>query len=292
MFLLALALLCVSVTSGGERRAALEAAGIERLCTEADLAGREALPTPGTAPRAGLASPTRAPWIVANGWRFMRHPNRRYVYDVPSGKAALAAAEVFAYGADAALTIDPADAPSLGAMLRFLKALPSRTLPLESDIAIVDDDSAITGEVMNLLARRNLLFEIVHEPTPRFAVNVKIGTPEYPREEAADPSAFALKIRRQVTDDRRSLRVYGSELVICRLTGDDGSARIHLINYGGREIQGLRIRVRGAYDSGEVYVAGSGRLDLEDRVTDGGFTEVTVPRLTTYAVVDLARVRF
>jgi hypothetical protein len=298
LILLALALPCVAVTTGGDQRAALDAAGIERLCTEADLAAREALPAPGTAPRAGLASPTRAPWIVANGWRFMRHPDRRYAYDVPPGKAALAAAEAFAYGADAVLKIDASDARPLGEMLKFLKALPpvnprvpSASLPIVSEFAVVDDGSAMTGEVMNLLARRNLLFEIVGESTPRFAINVKIGTPEYPREEAADPSAFALKIRRQLTDEQRALRVFGSEVVICRLTGDRGSARLHLINYGGREIQGLRIRVRGTYSRGEVYVAGAGRLDLEDQSTDGTFTEFTIPRLTAYAVVDLAGAR-
>src|SRR4029077_17911070 len=107
-----------------------------------------------TAARAGLASPTRSPWIVANGWRFVRPPGTKYAYDVPAGKAALAAAEAFAYGADAALEIDPADVQSLGEMLRFLQGLPSVDLPAVSDFAVVDDASAITGEVMNLLARR------------------------------------------------------------------------------------------------------------------------------------------
>src|SRR5262249_48734082 len=135
--LLAAALACVYVAPPADNRA-LEAAGIERVCTEADPAGREALPTPGTAPRAGLASPTRAPWIVASGWRVVRQPGRKYVYDVPSGKAALAAAEAFAYGADAALKIDASDVRPLGEMLRFLQALPSRSLPLESEIGLVD----------------------------------------------------------------------------------------------------------------------------------------------------------
>jgi hypothetical protein len=285
--LLVLSLPCVSLTSAVERRAALEAAGIERLCTEADLANREALPTPGTAARAGLASPTRSPWIVANGWRFMRHLATRYVYDVPPGKAALAAAEAFAYGADAVLRIDPSDVSSLGEMFKFMQALPSVDLPAVSDLAMVDDGSATTGEVMNLLARRNLLFEVVRAPSPRFRINIRIGAPEYPREEAADPSAFALKIRRQLTDDQRALRVYGSEVVICRLMGDAGRARLHLINYGGREIDGLRIRLRGAYSDGEAHVAGAGRLRLQDQVAASGVTEFSVPRLTTYAVIDL-----
>ena len=310
LLLLALSLPCIYWTQAIESRAMLEAAAIRRICvaperadawraagftvmplTEAELASREALASPGITPRPGLASPTRSPWIVSNGWRVTRHPGTKYVYTVPAGKAALAAAEVFAYGADVVLRIDPSDLTSLGGMLTFLEALPPADLPAVSDLAIVDDGSAMTGEVMNLLARRNLLFQVVQAASPRFAINIKIGTPEYPREEAADPSAFAQKIRRQLTDEQRTLRVYGSEVVICRLTAEAGRARLHLINYGGRDIEGLRIRVRGTYGDGEVHVAGAGRLGLEDRVVSGEATEFTIPRIATYAVVDLRTVR-
>jgi hypothetical protein len=289
--LFVLSLPCVYWNAGVGNRAALEAAGIERLCTETDLAQRETLPAPGTAARAGLASPTRSPWIVANGWRFTRHPGTRYLYDVPAGKAALAAAEAFAYGADAVLKIDPSDVGPLGEMLKFLHALPSVDLPAVSDLAVVDDGSAITGEVMNLLARRNLLFQVVQAPSPRFRINIEIGAPGYPREEAGDPSAFALKIRRQLTDEQRTLRIYGSEVVIGWLTADAGRARLHLINYGGREIDGLRIRLRGTYGDGEVHVAGAGRLPLQDQVVAEGATEFSVPRIVTYAVIDLKAAR-
>jgi hypothetical protein len=286
---LALMLSCVYAPAGADNRARLEAAGIERLCTDADLAGREKLDTPGTAPRPGVASPTRAPWIVASGWRVMRRPGSKYVYEVPAGKAALAAAEAFAYGADAVLKIDPGDARAAGEMLKFLQALPSVDLPAIADVAVVDDGSAIAGEVMNLLARRNLLFAIVTAPSPRYRITIRIGAPEYPREDAADPSAFALKIRRQITDEQRALRIYGSEVVICRLTADATRARLQLINYGGREIDGLRVRLRGAYAQGDAYVAGAGRLALEDRTVASGATEFSIPRLMTYAVIDLRR---
>ena len=287
ILLLLAALPCI--WTQGANRAALEAAGIKRFCalTEAELATREALPTPGVTARAGIASPTRSPWIVANGWRFTRHPAMKYVYDVPAGKAALAAAEAFAYGADAAMKIDPADAPNLGAMLTFLEGLPAADLPPIADLAVVDDGSPVTGEVMNLLARRNLLFQVVQAPSARFRVNIAIGSAAYPRAEASDPSAFALKIRRQLTDEERSLRVYGSEVVIGRLTGDTQRVRLHLINYGGREIEGLRIRLRGAYREGEAYAAGAGRLALQDHVVAEGATEFSIPRIATYAVVDL-----
>ena len=291
VFSLLLAVPCVYWTQSVESRARLEAAGIKRLCTEADLAKRETLPTPGITARAGLASPTRSPWIDANGWRFTRHPDTRFVYNLPAGKAALAAAEAFAYGADAVLKIDPADLGSLGAMLTFLEGLPAADLPPAADLAVVDDGSDITGEVMNLLARRNLLFQVVQAPSPRFRINIAVGSTTYPREDAADPSAFALKIRRQLTDEERSLRVYGSEVVIARLTGDATRIRVHLLNYGGREIEGLRIRLRGAYRNGQAYVAGAGRLPLEDHVVAEGSTEFSVPRITTYAVIDLEAAR-
>ena len=297
---------CVYWTQGIESRPALEAAAITRLCvppdqvdtwrragftvspvTEAELAAREALPTPGVTARAGLASPTRSPWIVANGWRVMRAPATKYVYAVPAGKGALAAAEAFAYGADAVLKVDPADLGSVGTMMTFFDGLPAADLPPVADLAVVDDGSGITGEVMNLLARRNLLFQVVQTPLPRFRLNIVMGSAAYPREEAGDPSAFAQKIRGQLTDEQRTLRVYGSEVVICRVTGDGQRMRLHLLNYGGRDIEGLRIRVRGTYRGGDAYVAGGGRLPLADQVVADGATEFSLPRIATYAVIDL-----
>ena len=301
---------CVFWTQGIESRAALEAAGIRRLCvapdqaevwraagfsvsplTTAELAAREALPVPGVTPRAGIASPTRTPWIVASGWRFMRQPKARFAYDLPSGKAALAAAEAFAYGADVVLKVDPADLGSLGGMLKFLEAVPEADLPPIADLAVVDDGSPVSGEVINLLTRRNLLLQVVTTPSARFKVNVAVGTADYPIAEAADPSAFAQKIRRQLTDEQRTLRVYGSEVVICRLTGDGKQVRLHLLNYGGREIEGLRIRLRGTYAQGEAAIAGAGRLPLTDFVAADGATEFSVPRIASYAVIDLKAVR-
>ena len=42
--------------------------------------------------RMNEASATNAPWIVANGWRFIRRPDGRFYYDVTGRQAALAAA--------------------------------------------------------------------------------------------------------------------------------------------------------------------------------------------------------
>lgn len=311
LLLAALATLpCVYWAQGIESRLALDAAGLKRICvapdmvdawraagfsvspvTSADLTSHVALPVPGVTARAGLASPTRSPWVVANGWQFVRKPKATFVYDLALGKAALAAAEAFAYGADAMMQIDPADLGAVGAMLTFLEGVPASDLPALADLGVVDDGSPITGEVMNLLARRNLLFQIVQAPSAQFRVNIAIGSAAYPLADAADPSAFAQKVRRELTDDQRTLRVYGSEVVIGRLTGNDRQIRLHLLNYGGRDIEGLRIRIRGSYATGDALVAGAGRLPLADFAVAGGATEFSVPRISTYAVIDLLATR-
>ena len=297
---------CIYWTQGIDTRPALESAGIKRLCvptdqvetwrkagftvaamSDADFAAREALPVPGVTPRTGVASPTRAPWIVASGWHFMRTPAGKYSHVVPAGKAALALAEAAAYGADVAIKIDAADVSSAGAMLTFLDSLPAADLPPVADFGVVDDGTPITAEAMNLLARRNLLFEIEKAPSARYRLNVAIGSAAYPAQEAADPSAFAQRIRAQLTDEQRSLRIYGSEVVIARLTSDGRRARLHLINYGGRDIEGLRVRVRGPYQGGDAYVAGTGKAALQDQVVADGAIEFSLPKIGAYAVVDL-----
>ena len=304
------ALPCLYWTAAVDSAPRVKAAGIERLCvpperaddwrkagfsavalSEGDLAVRDTLLPPGIRARADRASATRSPWVDANGWRVLRDPAGQYAYDLPAGRAALAAAEAVVYGADAVLKIDPADLESLGDMLAFVAQLPANDLPDAADLAVVDDGSAPLGEVLNLLVRRNLLIRIVKVPSSDFGINVKLGTKEYPLKEAGEPSALALKIRRQLTDEQRALRVFGSEVVIGRLASDGSRARLHLLNYGGREIEGLRIHLRGSFPPGEARVAGQGRVGLEERAVVDGATEFTVPRLGAYGVVDLPAVK-
>lgn len=300
------ALPCLFWTRPVETAAELEAAGIVRVCAppaqadawraagfsvvpldEAGRAERQMATTPGILVQADRASATRSPWIDANGWRFRRAPAQRYDYQVRAGKAALAAAEAFAYGVDASLAIDPADLAELGRMQAFLAQLPASDLKEVADLGVVDAGGAIMGEVLNLLTRRNLLFRLVPATSAEFPLTIRIGPGGYSLEEAADPSTFALTIRRKLTDAKRSLRLFGSEAVIARLTADGGRARLHLLNYGGREIEGLRVRLRGEYRGAEAQVAGHGRVALTDYVVADGATEFSLPRLPVYGVVDL-----
>jgi len=271
--------------------AAWRNAGFKVVATsERELARREKLLTPRVAGRANVASATSRPWIDANGWRFIRNPAGKFYYDLTQNArnhVALAVAEAFAGKGDVVLKIDPADLDEVGKAIRFLRELPGENYPPIADIAVIDNGSPAMGEVMNLLTRRNLLFNIVRAPSPNFRVNIKLGTKEYPETDASDPSEFAQKIRRQLGDENRRLRIYGSETVIARYTGDHRGFRLHLLNYSGREIEGLRVKLlRASLDGGKAWAFGTGVFSVETPITKDGAVEFSIPRMGAYAVIE------
>ena len=303
-FILAVALLPLIFWQHGiETAPALKRAGIDRIAvtppaaarwrqagfevvtiTAAQLAMRTLLESPGIIARADQASPTRSPWVVSNGWRFIRQPSGSFVHNVVGRNSGpLAAAESFAYQADVVLKIDPADINETGRLLSFLKQIPDNDMRPVADIGVVDDGSPLTGEALNLLSRRNLLFRIVESSSSEYKVNVKPGP------EMADPSEFALKIRRQLTDEARSIRVYGSDVVICRLLRNAAGARLHILNYSGREVEGIRVRLRGAYKTSSASSFGPGAIKLEDVLIGPDAIEFTLPRIGLYSMVDLKK---
>lgn len=283
-----------------ETAPALKQAGIARVCVpperEADWrkAGftvvgfkRESAiqaVVPGVEFKIDEASATRMPWLDANGWRFERESGRgrTYYYDAPQGKAALAAAEAFAYGVEAVVRAQAADLPAFARMLTFLGRADAPRMPVLANIGVVDDGSEETGEVLNLMARRNLLFRVLRAPEAGYDLVVKPAGAE-----AADPFEYAATVRQKLGDERRLLRIYGSDVVLGRLTGEGGKARLHLINYGERKIAGLRVRVRGAYAKGTLVAFGLEKAELADYTSEGGATEFTIPEMPAYTVVDL-----
>jgi len=270
-----------------EKAAAWRAAGFNAVALgAATLSGLEKVDAPRVEWKMDVASATRAPWIDANGWRFTRQPGRRWYEEPPNGAGALAAAEAFAYDADAILRIAPGDLPAFGRMLEFLKRADQAPMPALANIGLIDDGSDLVAEVMNLLARKNLLYRIVPAPEPSLDLNVRIGSREFPRQAAEDPGAFASLVRQRLTDDKRLLRIYGSDVVIGRLTGQGPRARLHLLNYAGREVQGLRVRLRGRY-KGTLRAAGIERAALEDSLLTREATEFSIPAMMAYAIVDL-----
>jgi hypothetical protein len=235
--------------------------------------------------RINEASATRSPWIDANGWRIIRTPGKSFFYQVTGDAAALAAAEAFTYGTDALISTDASGNTAVESMLDFLRKIPETAQSPVADIGVVDDGSDAVGEIMNLLSRMNLLYTI----DKKLRVNVRLGTKEYPAEEARNPSLVAHKIRSQLGDENRSLRIYGSEVVIARLTADSRQARIYLLNYSNRPVRGLRVRVKGTYAKGDLRVFGIGDASPADWSNDNGATEFTVPELGVFAVIDLSR---
>lgn len=247
--------------------------------------------------RMNQASASREPWLVANGWRFLRQPQGRFYYDVPGPPAALAAAEAFCYGASALVKTDSAGLKPLAQMLAFLGGLGggggagTSDMPPVADFGFIDDGSPAAGEVMNLLVRDNLLFRVVRAPDPTLKLTVRLGSREYPLEDAKNPKVIAQAVRTNLTDEKRSLRIYGSPVVVARLTGAGGRLRVHLLNYAGaaRRVDGIRVRVLGSYPKHQVATDGAPGVELLDYTVESDATEFTLPELKTYAVIDLSR---
>ena len=247
------------------------------------------LPVPKVEYRINEASASRSPWMDSNGWKILRAPESHYYYNVPAASVALATAEAFMYGAKAEIHTETPGIAIFQRMLQFLREIPEADQLAMANIGVIDDGSPETGELMNLLSRRNLLYRIVPAPDPKLDLNIRLGSQEYPKSEARDPSRLAQKIRTELTDEKRLMRLYGSEVVIGRLTGAGGHVRVQLLNYANRPVTGLRVRVLGEYPDWKVAAYDKAGLKLEDFTTADGATEFTVPEMSTYVVVDLSK---
>jgi len=304
-FFLAAVLPALHWDQGPSTANAVKEAGVKRLYVPADQVaawknqGFDAeafdaakfvkVPAPGVEYKTDVAAATSLPWVNANGWRFARGGSHTYYYVAPWRKAVLAAAEAFANGVDAAVHPDARDLATFGKMLAFLQSIDAPPLPAMANIGMVDDGSQVTGEVMNLMARRNLLFRVVRAPDSTCDLNVQIGTEEFSKEAAANPFAFATLVRKKLTDEKRLVRIYGSDVVLARMNGDATRVRVHLINYGGSKVDGLRVRVRGEYAKGTLEAFGIQNAALADYAVAEGGTEFTVPSMNVYAEVDLKK---
>jgi hypothetical protein len=266
--------------------------GVSGISVEtADPKSAVKLPAPGITYHMNQASASRVPWIDSNGWRFMRQPNAQFFYDVKGNAAALAAAEAFTYGAKAMLQTDKSGLAPLADMLKFLGAIGLPEEPQVADIGFVDDGSPTDAEVMNLLVRDNLLFRIVRSPSPGLKLTVQLGSKEYPIDEAKNPDAMEHKIRADLGDERRLVRLYGTSVVVAGVTGEPGKLRLHLLNYGagrGTAVGEFRVRVLGRYSKAQLHSFGSPGDQVADYSPGADATEFTIPGLKVYAVVDLS----
>jgi hypothetical protein len=258
-----------------------------------DTSGFQEVPSPGVRYLPNVARATNVPWIDSNGWRFARGLRKANYVNVPAGSAALAAAEAFVFNVDAIVNPDPKDVDDLGTMLRFIKSQEAPPMPELVNIGVVDDGSPVMGEVLNLLTRRNLLYKVVKTPDPGLDLNVQLGTPDFPAEAAANPYEFAARVRAKLGDDKRFVRLYGTNTVIARLTGDAKRARLYLLSLGSRRQenagpQAVRVRVVGRYRPvGFTAYGVSNEAKLGDLRNPDNTTEFWVPDFKICAVIDL-----
>lgn len=261
--------------------------------TGSEAAGFQDVPAPSlrNVPNDGYAQVTLAPWVESNGWRFQRGLRQARYATLPRGMALLAAAEAFVFDVDAILNPDPADLPELGNVLRFLNSHAEPPLPALANIGVIDDGSPEMGEALNMLTRRNLLFRLVREPDRRLALTVQPGSPDFPRERLANPSDFAARVREKLGDDKRLVRLFGTNTTIARLTGDGRRTRLALLSYGRNRIQqDVRVRLLGNCQPRTLAAYGAPpETRLQDIQHVDGATEFSIPMFSTIAIVDLDR---
>lgn len=255
-----------------------------------DLGTTVKLQAPGVDLRIDEASASRRPWVSSNAWRIVRQPKARFYYEAPGGVAALAAAEAFCYGGNALIHTNMDGLKPLAQMLEFLTAINADSDKPIADIGFVDDGSAVSAEVMNLMVRDNLLFAVTPAISSNYKLTVRLGSRDYPAPSVKDADSITHAIRANLTDARRSIRLYGTSVVIARLTGEREKARLHLLNYGAAShirVGGFRVRVLGGYSKFQIHSFETPGEKLLDYEVQPDATEFTVPELNTYAVIDL-----
>lgn len=280
----------------------LKKAGIERIAVTGDPGrwsgtGIEAVRVdvskmvtadpPGVDYHAGVAGATAAPWINSNLWRMIRDRDHSFKYEVAPPLLPLAEAEAYAGGAQSYFRVKRENLEDFAAPYRVLQELDGPPLRDRTNFDLVDDHSPELEEIMNLLARRNLLFQVVAAPAADGRMRVQVGAPDYPKSAAEDPSLFAAMVRSRIGDANRLVRLYGSETTLVRMSGDEHHARLHLLQYGRNPAHGLRVRVLGRYPRVYLRVFGQKFVPAQDVAVDGAATEFSIPELRNFAVADL-----
>ena len=259
-----------------------------------------ALEPPGVNRQIAVASPTQRPWMDASGWRFLRAAAAAgYSTSCPPGRGPLAAAEAHLHGADAlcrsTLRDLPAVAQDAAPSCARSRRCPGPTWPRSRWWTT---GPSWSGEVMNLLSRRNLLWRPGAEgrgpatPPARVAGSrCASGAPPSRRRPPRIPASWPRADPAAASATTGALlRVYGSEAVLCRLQGDRaGTLAPVAAELRQRRREGVRVRIRGGYPRGTAVTDRTGSRAPIDQTSTGDTTELTVPPFALWAVVDLQR---
>lgn len=223
-----------------------------------------------------MAMATSAPWIDSNLWKYRRNPKSSYVSDLKGKPLVIAMAEAFAAGVTLAIETTPEQEKEYQQVLAFLKKLPEGPSKPWVNWVLRDEPGAQAAEVMNLMSRRNLLFRV----DPKGDVSLA---------GVKNPYEFMQELREKLGDDKRLVRLFGSELTVAALSREGNRVRLHLLNYGTRPVENLRVRIKGNYMQKGIWphvYQSQAANPLTEFVSEDGFTEFTLVSLPSYAVID------
>ena len=323
----------VSEKAGGEFIAACERARIQvvrgpappdvELVTQGKWPGLDPHVQTGPGGEGATSSATGEPWVDSNAWAVLYHRavSQRPVllsYDPPKntrlrpGSVELGVADAAVFGGHFAIKLDDrfraglisaqpravAEWKRVARQLQFAETAPFRGAPA-GNIAVVVDKLEPVGEVMNLLARRNLPFvaiprkEAAPDRLEKFAMVIAVGQPPLQvkgpilveRKVVANPSAFAAEVRKLLAE-RRLYHLTNSETVITHLLRlDDGRLALHLINYAIDPVRDLRVRWQAAGRLSRAQLLAPDRDGADElSVKDGEFA-ITELRISAVVLV-------
>ena len=255
----------------------LLAATLPTLFTGTDVAGYVKVPAPGVRYRMNMATATSAPWVDSNLWRYQRDPNTNYLCEVKDKSVVTAVVEAFTMGVKLAVQITPQQKDDYEKVLAFLKTIPDGPTKEWTNFSVIDDGSAQAGEVMNLLWRRSIGYRIA--ASGDYTLSARMTNAYEAMQE----------IREKLGDHNRVLRIFGSELTLARALREGSRVRLHLVNYGTRSVDHLRIRLEGRFRERDIasYLYGDVTPKLVDFEYGKDFTEFTLTALGPYGVLDL-----
>lgn len=257
----------------------LLAAVLPTLFTGTDTAGYQKAVAPGVRYRMNMASATSSPWVDSNLWRYQRNPEASYLCDVKGKSVVVAMAEGFSTGVKVALQIAPEQQADFDRMTAFLSGIPKGPEKPWVNFTVSDDGSFQAGEVMNLLSRRSIGFRVAAKGD--YALTGKM----------ANAYEAMQEIREKLGDEKRVLRLFGSELTLAVAAREGNRVRLHLVNYGQRPVDHLRIRVQGVFrEAGiQAYLHGGIAPKFRDFEPGKNYTEFTLESLGAYGVLDLVQ---
>ncbi|MBS1830572.1 MAG: hypothetical protein JST93_35050 [Acidobacteria bacterium] len=258
---------------------ALFAAALPILFTGTDTAGYQKATAPGVRYRMNMAMATSSPWVDSNLWRYQRNHQASYLCDTKGKSVVVAMAEAHSTGVKLALQIAPEQQADFDKMTAFLQQIPGGPSKPWVNFTVSDDGSFQAGEVMNLLSRRSIPYSVATKGD--YALTAKM-TNAY---EAMQD------IREKLGDDKRVLRLFGSELTLAVAAREGNRVRLHLINYGQRPVEYLRLRVHGVFREANIkaYLYGGIAPKFKDLETGKDYTEFTLESLGPYGVLDLTQ---